>query len=75
MILDRSRNKEHQDLQFSTNLTRVFVLYITLPKVQNEDPDKIVLRHLKSLEKGSNMILDQSTEQGATRFVSGYQRV
>ena len=37
MILDRSRNKEHQDLQLSTNLTRVFVLYITLPKVQNED--------------------------------------
>ena len=57
MILDRSRNKEHQDLQLSTNLTRVFVLYITLLKVQNEDPVKIVL---KSLEKGSNIILDQS---------------
>ena len=57
MILDQSRNKEQQDLQLSTNLTRVFVLYITLPKVQNEDPVKIVL---KSLEKGSNMILDQS---------------
>ena len=44
MILDRSRNKEHQDLQLSTNLTRVFVLYITLPKVQNEEPVKIVLK-------------------------------
>ena len=32
MILDQSRNKEHQDLQLSTNLTRVFVSYITLPK-------------------------------------------
>ena len=44
MILDRSRKKEHQDLQLSTNLTRVFVLYISLPKVQNEDPVKIVLK-------------------------------
>ena len=46
MILDQSRNKEHQDLQLSTNLTRVFVLYITLPKVQNEDPFKIRIRML-----------------------------
>ena len=50
MILDQNRNKEQQDLQLSTNLTRVFVLYITLPKVQNEDPVKIVL---KLLENGS----------------------
>ena len=42
MIIDRSRNKEQQDLRLSTNFTRVFVLYITLPKVQNEDPRKIV---------------------------------
>ena len=46
MILDQSRNKEHQDLQLSTNLTRVFVLYITPPKVQNEDPFKIRIRML-----------------------------
>ena len=57
MILDRSRNKEHRDLRLSTNLTGVFVLYITLPNVQNEDPFKIVL---KSLPKGSHMILDRS---------------
>ena len=44
MILDRSRNKEHIDLQLSTNLTGVFVLYITLPNVQNEDPFKIVFK-------------------------------
>ena len=31
MIIDRSRNKKQQDLLLSTNLTRVFVLYITLP--------------------------------------------
>ena len=60
MILDQSRNKEHQDLQLSTNLTRVFVLYITLPKVQNEDPVKIVLKLLEITRKGWNMILDQS---------------
>ena len=46
MILDRSRNKEQEDLRLSTNLTRVFVLYITLPKVQNEDPFKIRIRML-----------------------------
>ena len=57
MILDRSRNKEHRDLQLSTNLTGVFVLYITLPNVQNEDPFKIIL---KSLPKDSHMILDRS---------------
>ena len=68
MILDRNINKEHRDLQLSTNLTGVFVLYITLPNVQNEDPFKIVL---KSLPKGSNMILDRSIlkhKQGAQRF-------
>ena len=47
MILDQSRNKRQQDLQLSTNLTRVFVLYITPPKVQNEDPVKIVLKSLE----------------------------
>ena len=57
MILDRSRNKEHRDLRLSMNLTGVFVLYITLPNVQNEDPFKIVL---KSLPKGLHMILDRS---------------
>ena len=57
VIVDRSRNKKQQDLRLSTNLTRVFVLYITLPKVQNEDPFKIVL---KSLQNGSNMIVDRS---------------
>ena len=44
-------------MRFSANLTGVFVLYITLPNVQNEDPVKIVL---KSLSKGSHMILDRS---------------
>ena len=44
MILDQSRNKEQQYLRLSTNLTRVFVLYITLPNVQIQDPSKIVLK-------------------------------
>ena len=57
VIVDRSRNEKQQDLRFSTNLTRVFVLYITLPKVQNEDPFKIVS---KSLQNGSNVILRRS---------------
>ena len=57
MIIDRSRNKKQQDLLLSTNMTRVFVLYITLPKVQNEDPFKIVS---KSLQNGSNVIVDRS---------------
>ena len=60
MIIDRSRNKKQQDLLLSTNLTRVFVLYITLPKVQNEDPLKIVL---KSLQNGSNVIVDRSRNE------------
>ena len=60
MIIDRRRNKKQQDLRLSTNLTRVFVLYITLPKVQNEDPLKIVL---KSLQNGSNMIVDRSRNE------------
>ena len=46
MILDQSRNKEQQDLRLSTNLTRVFVLYITLPNVQNEEPFEIRIRML-----------------------------
>ena len=45
------------DLRLSTHLTRVFVLYITLPNVQNKDPFKIVL---KSLQNGSSMIVDRS---------------
>ena len=57
VIVDRSRNEKQQDLRLSTNLTTVFVLYITLPKVQNEDPFKIVL---KSLQNGSNVIVDRS---------------
>ena len=57
VIVDRSRNEKQQDLRLSTNLTRVFVLYITLPKVQNEDPFKIVL---KSLQNGSNVIVNRS---------------
>ena len=57
MIVDRSRNEKQQDLRLSTNLTRVFVLYITLPKVQNEDPCKIVW---KSPQNFSSMIVDQS---------------
>ena len=44
-------------MRFLANLTGVFVLYITLPNVQNEDPFKIVL---KSLSIGSHMILDRS---------------
>ena len=57
VIVDRGRNEKQQDLCLSTNLTRVFVLYITLPKVQNEDPFKIVS---KSLQNGSNVILHRS---------------
>ena len=60
MIVDRSRNEKQQDLHLSTNLTRVFVLYITLPNVQNEDPFKIVL---KSLQNGSNLIVDRSRNE------------
>ena len=60
MIIDRRRNEKQQDFRLSTNLTRVFVLYITLPKVQNEDPLKIVL---KSFQNGSNVIVDQSRNE------------
>ena len=60
VIVDRSRNEKQQDLRLSTNLTRVFVLYITLPNVQNEDPFKIVL---KSLQNGSNLIIDRSRNE------------
>ena len=68
MILDRSRNKEHQDLQLSTNLTRVFVLYITPPKVQNEDPVKIVLKSLEITRKRLEHNSRSKQKQGATRF-------
>ena len=60
VIVDRSRNEKQQDLRLSTNLTWVFVLYITLPNVQNEDPFKIVL---KSLQNGSNLIVDRSRNE------------
>ena len=60
VIVDRSRNEKQQDLRLSKNLTRVFVLYIILPKVQNEDPLKIVL---KSFQNGSNVIVDQSRNE------------
>ena len=68
MIIDRRRNKKQQDLRLSTNLTRVFVLYITPPNVQNEDPLKIVL---KSLQNDSNVIVDRSKneKQQDLRFV------
>ena len=68
MILDQSRNKEHQDLQLSTNLTRVFVLYITLPKVQNEDPVKIILKSLEITRKRLEHDSRPKQKQGATRF-------
>ena len=68
MILDQSRNKEHQDLQLSTNLTRVFVLYITLPKVQNEDPVKIVLKLLEITRKRLEHDSRPKQKQGATRY-------
>ena len=60
MIIDRRRSKKQQDLRFSMNLTRVFVLYITLPNVQNEDPLKIVS---KSPQTGSNVIVDRSRNE------------
>ena len=60
VIVDRSRNEKQQDLWLSTNLTRVFVLYITPPNVQNEDPLKIVL---KSLQNDSNVIVDRSKNE------------
>ena len=60
MIIDRRRSKKQQDLRFSTNLTSVFILYITLPKVQNEDPLKIVL---KSGLNSSNVIVDRSRNE------------
>ena len=74
MIIDRRRSKKQQDLRFSTNLTRVFVLYITLPKVQNEDPLKIVL---KSLQNSSNVIVDRSRneKQQDLRFSTKLTRV
>ena len=68
MILDQSRNKEHQDLQLSTNLTWVFVLYITLPKVQNEDPVKTVLKFLEITRKRLEHDSRPKQKQGATRF-------
>ena len=61
-----TQKRETARLRLSTNLTRVFVLYITLLNVQNEDPLKIVL---KSLQNGSNVIVDQSrNEKQQLRF-------
>jgi len=71
MILDRRINKEQQEKQLSTNLTRVFVLYITPPKVQNEDPVNI---DRKSLEKGSDMSVSTEAETRSKK-ISGYQRI
>ena len=68
IILDQSRNKEQQDLQLSTNLTRVFVLYITPLKVQNEDPVKIVLKSLEITWKRLEHDSRPKQKQGATRF-------
>ena len=62
MILDRSRNKEHQDLQLSTNL------YITPPKVQNKDRIKIVLKSLEITRKRLEHNSRSKQKQGATRF-------
>jgi len=52
MILDRRTNKEQQEKQPSTNLTRVPALHTTPPKAQNEDPVNI---DRKSLQKGSDV--------------------
>jgi len=53
MILDQRINKEQQEKQLSTNLTRVFVLYITPTKAQNKDPVNI---DRKSPGKGSDVL-------------------
>ena len=74
MILDRRINKEQQEKQLSMNLTRVFVLYITPPKVQNEDPVNI---DRKSLEKGSdiNFYRGRNKEQKDKRLSTNLTRV
>ena len=41
------RNKEQKDKRLSTNLIRVFVLYITPTKVENEDPVNIDRKSIK----------------------------
>ena len=51
-------------MRLSTNLTGVFVLYITLPNVQNEDPFKIVL---KSLPKGLEGVFEKCTVFDSTK--------
>ena len=56
-------------MQLSTNLTRVFVLYITPPKVQNKDPVKIVLKLLEITRKRLEHDSRSKQKQGATRFV------
>jgi len=74
MILDRSRNKKQQDMRFSSNLTRVFVLHITPPKVQNEDPVNI---DRKAVEKGSdvNFYRGRNKEQKDKRLSTNLTRV
>ena len=66
MILDRRINKEQQEKQLSTNLARVFVLYITPPKVQNEDPVNIDRKSIKrDLTWFSELISDSALVIGA----------
>ena len=74
MILDRRINKEQQEKQLSTNLARVFVLYITPPKVQNKDPVNI---DRKALEKGSgvNFYRGRNKEQKDKRLSTNLTRV
>jgi len=61
-------------MRFSSNLTRDFVLYITPPKVQNEDPVNI---DRKSLEKGSdvNFYRGRNKEQRDKRLSTNLTRV
>ena len=74
MILDRRINKEQQEKQLSTKLTRVFVLYITPPKVQNKDP--VNIDH-KLLEKSSdvNFYRGRNKEQKDKRLATNLTRV
>ena len=45
----RNTKDLQQDLRLSTNFIRVFVLFTTLPKVQNKDPFKIGLKSLQKI--------------------------
>ena len=68
VIVDQSRNEKQQDLRLPTNLTRVFVLYITLPNVQNEDPFKIVLTCLEITSKRFELDCRPKQKRKTTRF-------